>query len=355
MLKHTTCCAHRRGFTLVELLVVIAIIGILVSLLLPAIQAAREAARRSQCANNLRQSGLAMQNHHDSKGAFPPGVLLAGDKGTVGDEGSFSNWGLEILPYTEETALKALYNLKIPMSDPAQQRVREMELPLYTCPSDFPSQLALPLSGPDPASDGIFYRTGSYRGNAGRSSANGRATWYLGEDIGANQIDFGWRGPLHAVVRKDSTWNPSSSDASGQALKRLRPENMKKLIDGTSKTLLLGESTNIYEETTSKGPATRRTLWAYSWGNYNLGQALTGTSNFDFLFYGDYAKCIAAPNMPDPGSKRPCHFAWYSGHVNGMNVQMCDGSGNWVNWDIDTRIFAFMASVAGGEMESDSI
>ena len=83
----------------------IAIIGILVALLLPAIQAAREAARRLQCANNLKQISLAMHNHHDSKKAFPPGVLLPGDKGFVNWLGSFSNWGLEILPYAEDRQL----------------------------------------------------------------------------------------------------------------------------------------------------------------------------------------------------------------------------------------------------------
>jgi prepilin-type processing-associated H-X9-DG protein len=337
---------------LVELLVVIAIIGILVALLLPAIQAAREAARRSQCANNLRQVSLAMHNHHDSKKAFPAGVWLPGDKGFVNSLGSFSNWGLEILPFAEEASLRQLYNPNLRMSDMKQKQVREMEIPIYTCPSDLPQALLLPVSGPDGGN--VYYRTGSYRGNAGRGAVNGRSTWYLGEDIAPALITYGWRGPLHAVVRKETTWIGSTLE--GKVLSRMHPEAFKHITDGSSKTMLLGESTNISENIDSVPDHTRRTLWAYSWGPYNLSQAhASPTVSYDWQFYGDYDRCRVAPTNPDKGSQRTCNAAWFSGHPNGMNVQMCDGSGSWVGWDIDLRTFAYMASVAGGELEGDPL
>src|SRR3954465_11361568 len=99
---------HRlRGFTLVELLVVIAIIGILVALLLPAIQAAREAARRSQCINNLKQYGIGLQNYHNSNNAFPKGWIVKG----IAD-GYYANANTKILPYLEETSLNGIYDQK---------------------------------------------------------------------------------------------------------------------------------------------------------------------------------------------------------------------------------------------------
>jgi len=127
------------AFTLVELLVVIAIIGILVALLLPAIQAAREAARRSQCASNLKQIALAMLNHHDAKKTFPPGNVMSGTG--IGAASYFNGWTTEIMPYAEDPALKSLYNPTIDISRSTDQFVRqfrETQVPLYTCPSDFP-------------------------------------------------------------------------------------------------------------------------------------------------------------------------------------------------------------------------
>src|SRR3712207_4243334 len=100
---------RRGGFTLVELLVVIAIIGVLVALLLPAIQAAREAARRNTCQNHIRQLGLALLNYHDSKGKFPPSVQLP--QGTGGMNAPHlgtkhqANWAISVLPQMEQGAL----------------------------------------------------------------------------------------------------------------------------------------------------------------------------------------------------------------------------------------------------------
>ena len=115
-----------RGFTLVELLVVIAIIGVLVALLLPAVQAAREAARRSQCANNLRQVGLATQNFHDSFNALPP-LRIAGAEGWA------SYWVL-IMPYMEQGNLQAQWNLQLKYSVQTAQ-ARQTIMKNCICPS----------------------------------------------------------------------------------------------------------------------------------------------------------------------------------------------------------------------------
>ena len=121
-----------RGFTLVELLVVIAIIGVLVGLLLPAVQSAREAARRSSCMNNMKQIGLAMHNHHDSKGDFPP-VATFGQPGAFPQRASHHTWCTYILPYMEETALFDSVDLKLPAWG---QPIVGQTVNVLLCPSD---------------------------------------------------------------------------------------------------------------------------------------------------------------------------------------------------------------------------
>jgi prepilin-type N-terminal cleavage/methylation domain-containing protein len=349
--------SSQQGFTLVELLVVIAIIGILVALLLPAVQAAREAARRTQCANQLKQQGLALQNHHDARRAFPAGVVMPGNITDVQGKGAFTTWAIEIMPYAEDESLRNLYDPTLRMGSANQKDFRETFIPVYHCPSDFESALATPESGPDSAGGGRegppFYRTSSYRGNAGRvtgdSPAQG-ATWYLGEWL--NTQDFGGRGPLHAVVMEDvdltmpgiQRFDPGMDD-SAKVLARLRPESNKNITDGTSKTLLLGESTNLFDR--------RRTFWAYGWGNYVLSQGWLRAQAFSGNFRGEdtgvYPGCRNIPGI----AQQVCQAGWFSGHTEGMNVQMCDGSGNWVGWDVDLRVFCYMTSIAAGEADTD--
>ncbi len=129
--------SRSRGFTLVELLVVIAIIGILIALLLPAVQAAREAARRMQCANNLKQFGMAMHNYHSTLGCFPPGFMAIDHSGAVA--GGWA-WGVFLMPYIEQSALKdqlsaTKYTLSQVIGDPALLPMLQMNLPVFTCPS----------------------------------------------------------------------------------------------------------------------------------------------------------------------------------------------------------------------------
>src|SRR5688572_28391219 len=94
------------GFTLVQLLVMIAIIGLLVALLMPAIQAAREAGRRAACSNNLKQIGLGIHNYHDIYGCFPPGAI---NFGTCCSTESYTSWPISLLPYIEQGVLDAQY------------------------------------------------------------------------------------------------------------------------------------------------------------------------------------------------------------------------------------------------------
>jgi prepilin-type N-terminal cleavage/methylation domain-containing protein len=128
------------AFTLVELLVVIAIIGVLVALLLPAIQAARESARRTQCINQIRQLTVALQNHHDSKRGFPPGVLR--DIGELFEYPRIT-WMMHTFPFMEEGALFGSFNMKAPQAckggvwlDPVNYRAISKSVEVLLCPSD---------------------------------------------------------------------------------------------------------------------------------------------------------------------------------------------------------------------------
>jgi prepilin-type N-terminal cleavage/methylation domain-containing protein/prepilin-type processing-associated H-X9-DG protein len=130
---------RRGGFTLVELLVVIAIIGVLVALLLPAVQAAREASRRSQCSNNIKQIVLGVHNFHDSQGTVPPAVGFNPITGTVATPGSFGNgWGWlpMMLPYIEQKNLYDQINFGASVNCRSQAQVHAARIPGFRCPSD---------------------------------------------------------------------------------------------------------------------------------------------------------------------------------------------------------------------------
>src|SRR3954449_12171326 len=125
----------RHGFTLVELLVVIAIIGVLVALLLPAVQAARESARRMQCQNNLKQVGLALLNYESSHKFFPSGYLSDIDA-NGNDTGPGWGWAALIIPQMEESGLYTIIHQNLPIEDAANKGARMTSIANYLCPTE---------------------------------------------------------------------------------------------------------------------------------------------------------------------------------------------------------------------------
>jgi prepilin-type N-terminal cleavage/methylation domain-containing protein/prepilin-type processing-associated H-X9-DG protein len=127
---------RRRGFTLIELLVVIAIISVLIALLLPAVQAAREAARRTHCANNLKQIGLALANYALTHGGYPQGYVSVYDTINRVETGTGWGWGGMILPQMEQGNIYNALNFNIQIKDPAMLTIRTTPIATYLCPSD---------------------------------------------------------------------------------------------------------------------------------------------------------------------------------------------------------------------------
>jgi prepilin-type N-terminal cleavage/methylation domain-containing protein/prepilin-type processing-associated H-X9-DG protein len=192
-----------RAFTLVELLVVIAIIGILVALLLPAIQAAREAARRSQCQNNLKQIGIAIHMHHDTKRQFP--------MGRDGRHQRSVSWAYLILPYMEEKAIYDAFDETKEVFDPANSRAMRTPIEVYACPTRRRAAADRNFDNDDavPTVLGVAV-LGDYAGNAGHDSRT---------DEDGGRVDLTEAGPLITEYAMSE----------------------RRIVDGLSKTFVVGE------------------------------------------------------------------------------------------------------------------
>src|SRR5262245_4119728 len=302
-------CAKRTaalGFTLVELLVVMAIIGVLVAMLLPGIQLARESARRASCINNLRQIGAAVHMYHDCNGAFPPGGVSPGPCCSVE---SYTCWTIQILPFLEQKANYERYdqnetnewnakagNLGLLLSQldegAKKPKTQPYFMPVYSCPSDIDRQTPIvPSSGP--AHDlKIAYMPGSYRGVGGKSDGSG---WW-DNNPRHKKLQRRWRGVFHVV---DS---------------HLRPETFGSVMDGLSNTVMVGEFAT--RRSKASGLA-RRTFWAYTYGAYNRSDAVPESRTL----LGDLDLCTATGGQ---GGEEPCYRAWGSFHTDLLNFLLCD-------------------------------
>jgi len=318
---------RKTAFTLIELLVVITIIGILISLLLPAVQAAREAARRIQCSNNMKQIGLAVQLYHDANQTFPignindAGGLCPGqDEPTDSVSMQSGNWLIGILPYIEQTNLADRYNTSYPNNSTENQAVRETVVAAYVCPSDLDTQTpAVPATGPA-AANNAKYAPGSYRAVSGCSESGAE---FLDSEM-MSSYKAKSRGAIHAIYT--APW-----------WKRSYPgvETVASVKDGLSNTLLTGESTT----STNTG---YRTFWAYSYAYY----AISGATPQERTLWGDYDRCAATSGN---GKVIPCKRQWGSLHSGILNFALCDGSVRPISTTIDTTLFANLATIAGGE------
>jgi prepilin-type N-terminal cleavage/methylation domain-containing protein len=302
---------RRRAFTLVELLVVIAVIGILVALLLPAVQAAREAARRGQCSSNLRQIGLAMHGYHDRHDCFPPGNI---NLGTCCNTPSYTSWPLSLLPYIEQQNLADQYRWDLTNENAANEPVCQQYVSVYLCPSDVnPRGLERPESGPGASH---LYQPGSYRGVGGRSDGSG---WWDNYPQ-YTSLPMTWRGVLHTVDGRD-----------------LSCESFVTIQDGSSNTLLVGEYA-------TRTHLRRRTFWAYSYGSFNKSDA----TPFGFALLNDYDRCAS---VSGPGLLDACKRGFGSSH-GVIQFILADGSVRGISPNLDTTLFCELATIAGGEAAS---
>jgi prepilin-type N-terminal cleavage/methylation domain-containing protein len=324
---------RKDGFTLVELLVVIAIIAMLVTLLLPAVQSAREAARRAQCQNNLKNHALGVLNFESATGHMPQSVTQGPCCGTPSHE----SWTIVVLPFMEEQGVFDLYDFTKTNEDPVNERVRLTQLAVHICPSDEGTDIPdRPESGPG---SGLLYARGTYRGNSGRSPGNG--IWWDALQA-VDQVPKGWKGPLTTTCAPVLSGGEPTAWCEGLASAGVvDPVKLRHITDGTSKTLLIGEQTS---KVTDESSARRRTFWAYTYTSYNKSEIVPET----FSMFSDYAKCVQVGY-----DSNICKRAFGSAHVGGaIQFAYADGSVHSISRNADMQILAGMASISGDEVGS---
>lgn len=313
-----------RAFTLAELLVVIAIIGILVGLLLPAVQAARESARRAQCSNNLKQIGLALHGYHLTHRKFPPGNVSETCASHVNGWNwrHGTNWAISILPWVELERLYDQYDFRVWNTDPANAFVREQFAPVYACPTD-PGAGMQALAHPDCGIPiGLVYRKGSYRAMGGRSDLpySSVPDRYMWADTDWSTLPSYWRGVMYSVCENKGF------------------ESLDTIKDGASNTLAVGEKHAATDVPNID------TYWACS-GIHSSSQAEPFSSS---LIAGEsFLQCYAG--VPQ---SRICYAGWGSYHPGTINWVFCDGSVRVLSKSISMPLFCDMATVAGAEVAS---
>ena len=292
LLTRAAACA-RPAFTLIELLVVITIIAVLVALLFPAVQSAREAARRSQCCNNLMQLGIMVQNYESSHERLPPGVV--NETGPVLDlaKGYHFGWLAQSLPYFEQKNVYNHLNFMFGVYEPQNSTMRTTVIRSLLCPST-----PIPTRGPGGVALSSY--AGSSNDTEAPIAANSKGVLFLNSSVRYEEI-----------------------------------------TDGTSQTIFVGEKVN---DGTDQGWAsgTRASL-------RNSGWVINSQGNISALAYGEDDEAKSAPSTALPGT--PAYVGGYgSKHPGGANFAFGDGSVRFVRTGVSPRIFRLLANRADGEI-----
>lgn len=359
-------CGHIKGFTLVELLVVIAIIGILVALLLPAIQSAREAARRASCVNNLKQYGIALHNYHSNNKSFPLGAKLKPNDSDV-----YATANTMLLPYFEDSALHSIYNQNRPWESQAPG-VAAVVISVFKCPSS-----SAPNPFVDPlfvqwAKDGVlgvseyaycFGYTDAFcvrdGGTAGKVPRSQRGMFGLAFGASIRQITDGTSktiamgdaagGPNWLVCSANAKppndinqWAPRcrEGDWALSSNKEIPDASIGWIIgepNSAGYKTTLGARSSIYActiEPMNKSPVTETFLDVNSY----LGEAIAARMNSNY-------ECKASFN---DGRHAVSNFR--SDHPGGCNFLMADGSVTFLNEGIDIAVYRARSTIAGDEV-----
>ncbi|QDT66437.1 DUF1559 domain-containing protein [Calycomorphotria hydatis] len=296
----------RKGFTLIELLVVIAIIAILIALLLPAVQQAREAARRSQCKNNLKQLALALHNYHDGHGTFPPGVVS--DPNVLDDRGHWA-WSALILPFIEQAGLygklqPGTIQVAQHFDTAAGQELMQTSLAAFRCPSD---------TGP------------KLHGNAGNNTEDSAGSLF--EMPVSNYIASNSVSATRATIGNETGYARGMFAVNSKV-------RMRDITDGTSNTIMLGErcwelenpmwAANLYAVRGNGGSGAPEP----SDGNQGIAHAVGGTGTLINTDTG-----FATPTTSATNKFR--RMAYHSLHVGGAQFALADGSVHFISENID--------------------